>query len=161
MTTPNRILFIIALLIVAIVSVACGGDTATATPDSATSNDTPASQPATPEAVARIWFNALFMGDTTTLRANTCASQQVNLNDEVVAALEAGLVGDAIINTDNVTFTVANGIVTIGGAMNITMTIQGQTASNDVPMADFPLNNFPIIEEDGAWKVCADLVGMF
>lgn len=170
MTLSKRMVLIVALLIIALVSAACGGGGDTpantdtpadnnTTDNNTTDNNTTTTQSASAEDVARAWFNALFMGDGATLRANTCAAQLTNITDEAIAALEAGLVGGATINTDAVTFAVTDGIVTIGGTMGITMTVGGTTQSTDVPMTDFPINNFPIVQEDGAWKVCADLVG--
>lgn len=141
MKSLNRAMFIAVLVLVAMVSVACGGGSS-------------GGGAGKPEDAAKNWVEALFKADGATLRNNMCDAQKAAITDDVVSSLASSLGGTgATLDTAGITYTVSGNNVTLGGNLKVTMSGQ----SVDVPMTSFPLGTLPVVQEGGGWKVCLSL----
>ncbi len=106
----------------------------------------------TPEAAAQNWVNALFSANGEQLRANMCAAQAIVLGETVMRGISEGLAQGGAVDVSGLTYTYnpATQAVTIGGVVRIS--VAGRTI--DRSLSELNLNILPVIQEDGAWKVC-------
>lgn len=137
----------IAVLMLALVLAACGGGAAPAATQ-------PAAQTDTPESVAKTFVEATFSGNIESARTVVCAAMAAELTDEAAAAMSA--MAEATMDFSGLTFTASDvtdtsATVTVGGVLKMTMGEESQ----DLNFADMgPNAAFPLVKENGAWKVC-------
>jgi hypothetical protein len=151
-----RVLPIALLLIVALLAAACGGGAASPTtaPAEDNSGDTAAGGPA--EAV-QAFYEALYTGQENIADFVCAASPEIVDTYEQAAEASAAAFADAEINVSGLTYN-----VTEEDADSATVEVSGEivytVAGNDtaVPLPAVPI---PVVNEDGAWKVCGATAG--
>ncbi len=141
MKSLNRAMLIAVLVLVAIVSAACGGGSSGGA--------------GKPEDAAKAFIEATFKGDFTALKNSVCDKLKGDLTTEAEATIKAGLEqmgGAGNLDTSAITYTYdsANKSVTLGGTMKATV----QGVSMDIPVDTMFPGGLPVVEEGGGWKVC-------
>jgi hypothetical protein len=137
----KRVFLMVCMGILALVMVACstGGGASS------------------PEIAGKNWIEAFFRADGEALRANMCNVQSAALTDGVLAQLAQGL-GSAGSTLDlsglTYTYNQAGGTVTIAGMVRVSLA--GQTVERSLDMMQ--LDILPVVQEDGGWKVCLNLL---
>lgn len=145
----QKLFLLVALIIVAMVTVACGGagGSPTAAPESAGG---------TPEETVEAFFTAVFTAEDPDLAGMICSAAAAQA-DEMVAGLSG--MKDALAST--------GATLDISGLTYTKTAEEGDTATVEVAGTmkvsvggvdqeqEFPAAPVPVRREDGAWKVCA------
>lgn len=109
--------------------------------------------PITPTDVAKVWFEALMMGDVATLREFTCAEQSARFTNTMFDDFGMGLAGIVFDFTDiTYTFMETEQTVALDGILRGTF----DDIAIDIPMELLPLFPLKMHLEAGGWRVCFD-----
>ncbi|MDZ4670277.1 MAG: hypothetical protein SH821_05365 [Phototrophicales bacterium] len=137
----NRVFLMMSMGILALAMVACSTGGGAVSPEIASKN----------------WIEAFFRADGETLRANMCNVQSAALTDGVLAQLAQGL-GSAGSTLDlsglTYSYNQATSNVTIAGMVRVSLA--GQTVERSLDLMQ--LDILPVVQEDGGWKVCLNLL---
>lgn len=133
----SRTGFIFVMMIIVLVSTACGGNNS-------------------PTGVAKTFFEGLLKADAATIRSVLCEARIADAKDEIFDTM-SDATKDGNFDLSNVTYTYSEAakIVTLGGI--IRATVRG--VSVDVPASNILPYGLPVIEEGGNWRVCSLLGG--